>query len=82
MRTTFSNRLIEQLGDMDLSIRDLSKETGIHHNMLYRYINNKAEPGLDKLVKIALVLDVSIDWLVGLSDSKQCCGFPRSGNNA
>ena len=43
---------------------------GISKDRLARYFMLKALPNTEALVKISLAYDVSIDWLLGLSDKR------------
>ena len=51
-----------------LSQKDLGKAVDVEDKTIKRYENNKANIPLDMLKKIALVLDVSTDYLLGLED--------------
>lgn len=47
------------------SMRTLAKKVGLTYTMIWRYTRGDAEPILSNLIKIADVLDVSIDELCG-----------------
>lgn len=50
----------------------VAKETGISSSSLSDWKNNKSVPKIDKMIKIADFLDVSVDYLCGVeTDEKQ-----------
>jgi transcriptional regulator with XRE-family HTH domain len=51
------------------SQRELSRRCGIGITMISKYEAGQAEPTTSSLRKMAEVLDVSADFLIGLSDS-------------
>ena len=52
-----------------ISQTDLANRLGIHKNVLGRYERNEIKPSIDIATKIADVLDVSLDYLVGNTDT-------------
>lgn len=58
----------ERLG---MTQEELAAELGFGHSQLNKYENNKRDPTLESLVKLARRLNVSVDWLVGLVDEPQ-----------
>ncbi|EKE01129.1 MAG: Helix-turn-helix protein [uncultured bacterium] len=57
------NAIVKQKG---LSIRKLERDAGLHKNFISNLLYDKSKnPGIDSIIKIAAVLDVSIDELVG-----------------
>ncbi len=56
-----------------LSIAELGRRTGIGGTMLYRFINGKALPSLDKAEKIAECLNVTIDTLINSTEIRNDC---------
>jgi transcriptional regulator with XRE-family HTH domain len=47
---------------------ELSERLGIGNRQIWRYENNKTVPDVNMLTKLADALDVSADYLLGLSD--------------
>lgn len=47
---------------------DLSDALGLGQNQIWRYENGKSEPDGEVIAKIARFLNVSADYLLGLSD--------------
>ena len=55
--------------EQGLTIADLEEKCGISKNSLYRW--DKNAPSIDKIVRVATLLDVSIDYLLGLTEIRQ-----------
>ena len=70
-KDTFGERLNTVLYEQELSQADLDKRTGIGRANISRYVCNKQMPTVDSLISICKTLDVSADWLLGLSDRKE-----------
>lgn len=64
----FAERLKEARKRKGISQRALAQELEITHSEVSKYENRVREPGLGKLVGIALALGVSTDYLLGLTD--------------
>ena len=58
-------RMVERMGELDMTSRQLAKISGIHVNTLYRYVTGRSEPTMSKLLLLSQSLGVSVDWLVG-----------------
>lgn len=70
-KDTFGERLNMVLYERKLSQADLDKRTGIGRANISRYVCNKQMPTVDSLTAICKTLNVSADWLLGLSDRKE-----------
>ena len=70
-KDTFGERLNTVLYEQELSQADLDKRTGIGRANISRYVCNKQMPTVDSLITICKTLNVSADWLLGLSDRKE-----------
>ncbi|MCB2189874.1 MAG: helix-turn-helix domain-containing protein [Deltaproteobacteria bacterium] len=55
---------IAQLADMVGGKRKLSQETGIKEPQLYRYIRGTNQPTVNVLLSLAIVGNVTLDWLI------------------
>jgi len=66
MQECFSNRLIYAMSLHNIKISDLSYLTGIRKAKIKQYLNDLREPKSQAIRDIALVLNVSEDWLMGL----------------
>lgn len=58
------NRIDEVLAEAERSRKWLSDKTQINYRTVVRYCNNEAQPRLDKLKQIALVLKVKMRDLI------------------
>ena len=61
----FNMRLLKAINDKDMSIRQVGLLTGIGSNSMNGYVNEGQMPSCINLVKLAKLLDVSTDWLLG-----------------
>lgn len=63
------DRLREIREARQLSQKDLGDLSGIHQQQIYKYEKGDSDPTADTLTRIAQVLEVSTDYLLGLVDS-------------
>ena len=62
---TFKDRLREEIEYKGILIKEISAEVGISNNTFLSYINSRnVMPNVETAVKIAKVLDVSVEYLV------------------
>lgn len=71
--TCFRNRLNELLFKRKLSRNDLVSLTGLNRSSVSQLLSDKAKrlPRIETLVQIARSQNVSVDWLLGLSEQNQ-----------
>lgn len=67
-KSIFSKRLKYVLGMKQMTQTELSNKIGVNKSTVSRYISGKAIPGIDDLIKIAKILEVSSDYLLGLNN--------------
>lgn len=65
--TSFGERYREALKFRGMSQAELSTSTGLSKTQLSRYGNNKRLPDVPSLIRIARGLNVTTDFLLGLS---------------
>lgn len=65
----FNERLKEVVYASGMDISTISRRTGISRKMLYEYMQ-KSLPTAGALAKIAIALNVSVDYLLGLKEEK------------
>ncbi|MEM1338965.1 MAG: helix-turn-helix transcriptional regulator [Bacteroidota bacterium] len=65
---SFGSRVLQARKDKGLSQEDLAKELGTKGPAIGRYERDEMKPSIDVAAKIASILDVSLDWLVGHTD--------------
>jgi len=64
----FGSIVVELRKEQKTSQTDLADKLGIHKNVLGRYERSEVLPSIDIARKIADILDVSLDYLVGKAD--------------
>ena len=67
---TTSDRLTEAMRDVGKKQIDLSRETGLSHSTISRYLSGAVEPRQDATHKLAVCLGVSELWLWGYNVPK------------
>ena len=65
----FSYRLTVLLDEHNMSQTQLAKKVGTTNVTICRYINGERIPRIDVASKIASVFNVSLDYLLGISES-------------
>ncbi len=65
---SFGKRLLEARKNKGLSQEDLAEQLGTKGPAIGRYERDAMKPSIDVAAKIANILDVSLDWLVGHTD--------------
>lgn len=72
LKKIFSLRLRCLLVTNRVTIARLAKETGIRSRNINRYLAQEFMVSIDTLIKIADYFNVTLDYLVGREDSKNC----------
>lgn len=72
--TIFGERLSHIMREYDVSIRELSRRTGITLTTLHRYATCKRVPKATEILKCANALGITCDYLLGLSDDPHLTG--------
>mgnify|MGYP000158889329 CR=1 FL=1 len=67
----FSRRIKELREEKNLSMRQLAEEIGISHVAISYYESSKREPTLTVLQAYAKYFNVTVDYLIGLSDNRR-----------
>lgn len=62
----FEKRLEKAVISSGMSDTLICKRADISRMQLWEYLNNMRKPSLETLAKLAVALDVSTDWLLGL----------------
>lgn len=70
-------RLIEEQG---MPLREIEKETGINNATLSQWQQGKRKPRLDSVQILAEYFGVSVDWILGLSDTKKIDASVRAAS--
>ena len=68
METTIKTRLIEELNNCPLTIKEMAKRVGVSPEMITQYKTTKKLPRLDTFSKMCKELDLSASYILGLED--------------
>lgn len=68
MESKFAERLKELRIDKSLNQIQLASALGVSKGIISLWENGLREPGMYSLIQIAKFFDVSLDYLVGLTD--------------
>ena len=63
--TIFTERLKELRLKKGLTQTELGEKVGVKQNSFTNWENGKREPSFENLIKLADLLEVSLDWLFG-----------------
>ncbi|MCI8344991.1 MAG: helix-turn-helix transcriptional regulator [Clostridia bacterium] len=77
MQKIFIKRLIELMEEKDMTQCELANLIGTTNVTISRYITGDRKPRIEIIAKIAEVFNVSIDYLLGLSNNR----FINSSSN-
>ena len=68
MEELIKQRLIEELTACNLTKIEIAKRVGVSPEMITQYITTKKLPKLDTFAKLCKELDLSANYILGLSD--------------
>jgi len=69
--TAFIDRMIEKRTEQGLSKKALAEKAGRERQVIENWEKRLSEPRLESAMLIAKALGVSLDWMVGLTDSTE-----------
>lgn len=67
--TAFIDRMIEKRTEQGLTRKALAEKAGMERQAVQNWELRLSEPRLESAMLIAKALGVSLDWLVGLTDT-------------
>lgn len=67
MTITFGERLKWAREKNTMSVENMAKELNISFSSYYKYERNEREPNFDMLIRISAILNISIDYLLGIN---------------
>jgi transcriptional regulator with XRE-family HTH domain len=67
--TVFIDRMIEKRTEQGLTRKALAEKAGMERQAVQNWELRLSEPRLESAMLIAKALGVSLDWLVGLTDT-------------
>lgn len=65
---TFARRLEQAMIEQNIYPSELAKQSGVSRSNIYSYIAGTAQPTAFNIKRIAIALNKSADWLLGLKD--------------
>lgn len=68
MNDIIKQRLIEEIKNSGLTTVELGAKVGVSPEMITQYVTTKKLPKLDTFAKLCKVMDVSADYILGLTD--------------
>ena len=74
----FSYRLTVLLDENNMTQTQLAEKIGTSNVTICRYLTGERTPRIDVLTKIAYVFNVSLDYLLGLSEDKKVKNSDRA----
>ena len=69
--SVFSERLKQLQNEKKLLKKNIAESIGVTYRHYQRYENDEAEPTLSVVIALCKYLEISSDWLLGLSDIKE-----------
>lgn len=76
----FNERLRQLRQQSPFMQKDIAESLGISTVTLRQYEQGTREPNIDKLLKLAIILDVSLDDLLCLDDFKTSFSIPADAD--
>ena len=70
-RQAFADNFAQIIEARGMNPKQFAIESHTPDSTLYRYLSNSRVPKMDNLIQLALYFDVSVDWLIGLSDERK-----------
>ena len=64
----FQRRIVEALSQTKMTQKEIAEKLGVHPRCITQYKKGESEPTLSTLFELCKVLDVTSDYLLGLSD--------------
>ncbi|MDE6676303.1 MAG: helix-turn-helix domain-containing protein [Clostridia bacterium] len=68
MEEIIKQRLIEELNACPFTKTEIAKKVGVSPEMITQYVTTKKLPKLDTFAKLCKELDLSANYILGLSD--------------
>lgn len=67
-REGYGQRLLAAIRRKGLTQRSFAKKVGVTEGAVSRWVNGETDTDLHHLPRIASILDISLDWLLGATD--------------
>lgn len=62
------DRIAKEIRASGMSQREIADRIHVHPSAITQYLNGRSAPALDTLARLCLALDVSADYLLGITD--------------
>ena len=62
------NRIAKEIKASGMSQREIANGIHVHPSAITQYLNGRSAPALDTLAKLCVLLDISADYLLGITD--------------
>lgn len=69
----FAQRLEQLMIERQLYSSDVARKTGLKRQSIDAYVQGVSQPGANAIAKIAVALEVSSDWLLGIENRNLNC---------
>jgi transcriptional regulator with XRE-family HTH domain len=67
VQSIIKRRLSEEIRNSDMSMTEIAKKLGVSISIVAQYCNTKKMPSLDTFAMLCKILDVSSDYILGLT---------------
>lgn len=71
LKERFAKRLRERRRELKYTQAELAEKLDLSKQAIWAWENRRREIGMCSLLRIALALEASTDWLIGISDEKE-----------
>lgn len=61
-------RIALEIEESGMKQCEIAKRINVHPTAITQYLNGRSAPALDTLAKLCVVLDVSADYILGITD--------------
>lgn len=62
------DRIAREIRASGMSQREIASSIRVHPSAITQYLNGRSAPALDTLARLCVTLDVSADYLLGITD--------------
>ena len=71
METRIMNRVKELMAERGMSVTEVANKIEARPFLVQSYLDNRYNPRLYFIIRLALLFEVSTDYLLGLSDERE-----------
>lgn len=70
-RLPFARRLKMLMDEKSMSLYQMGEVCGLEYKTIWRYTHGESSPNIERLIDIATSLEVSTDYLLGLTEERE-----------